>query len=228
MDVCRTLLAEIDVEMRQTAEWTGRARLSEPVRAAMRRVHREAVVPAGESAFAYCNSPLPIGHGQTISQPYIVAIMTELLDLEPDAVVLEIGTGSGYQAAVLAQLVRQVYSIEVIADLAEHARQALAREGCTNVAVRVGDGALGWPEHAPFDAIIVTAAARAIPPALVAQLKPGGRMIIPVGATAFSQRLLLLTKDQAGQISTRDVLPVAFVPLTGAGQSGAPAQRSAS
>lgn len=221
MDRRRALLDEIEAETAQTADWTGRERLSDRVRAALQGVRREAFVPAGETAFAYCNAPLPIGHGQTISQPFIVAIMTELLDLAPDAVVLEVGTGSGYQAAVLAELVRRVFTIEVVPELAAGAREALAREGYENVEVRVGDGALGWPEHAPFDAIIVTAAALEVPPALIAQLKPGGRLIVPVGPPGYEQRLILVEKDAAGAVTRRNLLPVAFVPLTKPGGQAA-------
>lgn len=180
---------------------------------ALSKVRREAFVPASEAALAYINAPLPIGHGQTISQPFIVAIMTELLDLEPDDVVLEIGTGSGYQAAILAELARKVYGIEIVPDLAENARQALAKEGYHNVEVRCGDGNKGWPEHAPYDAIIVTAGAEGVPPALLVQLKPGGRMIIPVGEFYADQRLVLIEKDGAGKIEQQDIMGVAFVPL---------------
>jgi protein-L-isoaspartate(D-aspartate) O-methyltransferase len=157
---------------------------------------------------------LPIGYGQTISQPYIVAIMTDLLKLEPDDRVLEIGTGSGYQAAVLAELVQQVYSIEIIGDLARRARAVLDRLGYEQVKTRVGDGYYGWQEEAPFDAIMVTAAADHVPPPLIKQLKPGGRMLIPVGSRFMTQQLVLVTKDEDG-ITTRLLLPVRFVPLTG-------------
>jgi len=172
-------------------------------------------VPAGSVRAAYDNRPLPIGHGQTISQPFIVALMTELLDLAPGDSVLEIGTGSGYQAAVLAELAGTVCSIEVIPELASDAAKALAGEGYTNVILRTGDGGLGWPERAPFDAIIVTAAAPEIPPALVEQLRAGGRMMIPVGPRHGDQELVLLTRNAAGDVMQRSVLPVAFVPLTG-------------
>jgi len=214
MDAHREMIAEIEAEAAATAYSTGRKKLSPPVLAALAKVRREAFVSGSEAPYAYANSPLPIGHGQTISQPFIVALMTELLDLAPGDTVLEVGTGSGYQAAILAELVRQVYTIEVIPELAAGARAALARESCTNVEVRCGDGALGWPEHAPFDAIIVTAAARAIPDALIEQLRPGGRMIIPVGRGVFEQSLVLLEKGADGEVTTRDVLSVAFVPLT--------------
>jgi protein-L-isoaspartate(D-aspartate) O-methyltransferase len=200
--------------MRETARWTGRAQLSPRVATALAKVRREAFVPPRSADVAYANRPLPIGHGQTISQPFVVALMTELLDLEPDGGVLEVGTGSGYQAAVLAELADRVFSIEVIADLASSAAAALANQGYDNVVLRTGDGGLGWPERAPFDAIIVTAAAPDIPPALIEQLRPGGRMVIPVGPRHGDQDLILLTKDAAGEVTRRTILPVAFVPLT--------------
>ncbi|HET6194331.1 MAG TPA: protein-L-isoaspartate(D-aspartate) O-methyltransferase [Acetobacteraceae bacterium] len=209
------LLKEIVREMRVTARWTGRAALSPRVAAALARVRREAFVPAGEEEAAYQNRPLPIGHGQTISQPFIVALMTELLDLQPTDRVLEVGTGSGYQTAVLAELASEVCSIEVIAELAAGAAAMLAQQGYGKVALRTGDGGLGWPERAPFDAIIVTAAAQEVPPALTEQLRAGGRMVIPVGPPHDDQELLLITKDAAGTLARRTVLPVAFVPLTG-------------
>jgi protein-L-isoaspartate(D-aspartate) O-methyltransferase len=207
------MIAEIEAETGETSGLTGRTRLSPRVRAALAKVRREAFVPDAEAPYAYVNAPLPIGHRQTISQPFIVALMTELLDLEPDDVVLEIGTGSGYQAAILAELARRVYTIEVIPELAAAARAALQREGYGTIELRCGDGALGWPEHAPFDAIIITAAAPKIPPALFAQLKPGGRMIAPVGPYAVEQQLVLIRKDEDGRVATRDVMAVAFVPL---------------
>lgn len=209
------LLTEIDREMLVTASWTGRPRLSPRVAAALAKIRREAFVPRGSEYEAYENRPLPIGCGQTISQPYIVAIMTELLDLHPNDKVLEVGTGSGYQAAVLAELTENVYSIEVIPELAQRAAVALAAEGCSNVRLRTGNGALGWPEEAPFDAIVVTAAAPEIPPALIEQLRAGGRMMIPVGPHRGDQTLVLITKNDAGEVTQRNVLPVAFVPLTG-------------
>jgi protein-L-isoaspartate(D-aspartate) O-methyltransferase len=209
------LLAEIETEMRVTARWTGRAQLSPRVAAALAKVRRTAFVAHGSEHAAYENRPLPIGCGQTISQPYIVALMTELLDLHPNDKVLEIGTGSGYQAAVLAELTNSVYSIEVIPELAQRAAAALAAEGYRTVNLRTGNGALGWPEEAPFDAIIVTAAAPEIPPALIEQLRTGGRMMIPVGPRHGDQTLVLITRNDAGEVTQRDVLPVAFVPLTG-------------
>lgn len=213
MDEKQALIAELVSEAAETATMTGRRELSPRLLAALSKVKREAFVPDAEVQFAYINAPLPIGHGQTISQPFIVAIMTELLDLEPDDVVLEIGTGSGYQAAILAELAHQVYGVELVPELAETARRALAKEGYHNVEVRCGDGSEGWPEHAPYDAIIVTAGAERVPPALLAQLKPGGRMIIPVGELYVHQVLVLIEKDQAGKIEQREIMGVAFVPL---------------
>lgn len=211
------MMREIAAETAATAAWTGIAALSPRTVAALGRVRRAAFVPQGERGAAYVNAPLPIGHGQTISQPFIVALMTELAAPGPHDIVLEVGTGSGYQAAVLAELAARVYSIEVVPELAARAEQTLRAEGHHNVVARVGDGAAGWPEHAPFDAIVVTAAAPEVPPALLAQLKPGGRMVIPVGMAAGEQRLLLVTRDAAGSVSRRDVLGVAFVPLVAPG-----------
>lgn len=207
------MIAEIEEEARATAGYTGRPVLSGRVMAALRKVQREKFVPESEQDLAYVNGPLPIGHGQTISQPYIVALMTELIDPEPADVVLEIGTGSGYQAAVLAELVREVYSIELVPELADEAARRLQRLGYRNVHVRSGDGNSGWPEHAPYDGIVVTAGGRSVPPALVEQLKPGGRMIIPVGPWPREQELTIVEKDSAGAVSSRGILPVAFVPL---------------
>jgi protein-L-isoaspartate(D-aspartate) O-methyltransferase len=213
MDARETLIEAIEVEMHATARWTGRHRLAPRVRAALLAVRREAFVPPGLRAEAYANYPLRIGHGQTISQPFIVALMTDLLDPAPDHVVLEVGTGSGYQAAVLAALVRQVYSAEVIPALSAEAATALTQEGIGNVTLRVGDGAVGWPEFAPYDEIIVTAAGPEVPPALVTQLRPGGRMIIPIGEPFGDQMLVLVSKTADGGVTHRDILPVAFVPL---------------
>ena len=183
------------------------------VLAVMDRVPRHEFVPEKIRSQSYEDGPLPIGYGQTISQPYIVGFMTELLDLKPTDRVLEIGTGSGYQAAVLAELVAEVYTIEIIAPLAQRAEADLKRLGCKNVKVRAGDGCQGWPEPAPFDAIIVTCAPENVPQPLVEQLKDGGRMIIPVGAIG-NQELVLLRK-QGKQLEQRAVLPVRFVPMTG-------------
>ena len=182
---------------------------------AMQRVPRHAFVPRSGQHLAYGDHPLPIGHRQTISQPYIVAFMTEALRLDPNDRVLEIGTGSGYQAAVCAEIANEVYSIEIVAKLAEAAKERLADLGYTNLHVKAGDGFFGWPEHAPFDAIIGTAAAERIPPALLDQLKPGGRLIIPHGDTHELQYLVLFTKDEEANISKQRVLPVRFVPMTG-------------
>lgn len=178
-------------------------------------VERHEFVPDNQQFHAYENRPLPIGHGQTISQPYIVALMTELIEPEPDDVVLEIGTGSGYQAAILATLVSQVYSIEIIEALADDAKTRLARLDYGNVSTRLADGYYGWEEHAPFDAIVVTAAASHVPPPLIAQLKAGGRIVIPVGGRFATQQLLLLEKTGDGEIISRQIAAVRFVPLTG-------------
>ena len=209
------LMAVIEAEMRDTARWTGRSRLSPRVAAALAKVRRSAFVPANAVGAAYDNRPLPIGCGQTISQPFVVALMTELLDLQPTDKVLEVGTGSGYQAAVLAELADTVCSIEVIPELAQRAAAVLASEGYGSARLRTGNGALGWPEEAPFDAIIVTAAAPNIPPALIEQLRPGGRMVMPVGPHHGDQDLVLLTKSETGEVTQRTILQVAFVPLTG-------------
>jgi protein-L-isoaspartate(D-aspartate) O-methyltransferase len=215
MDEKQALLTVIDNEIAATAPLTGRAALSARVRAALEKIPRNAFVPETEAALAYLNAPLPIGHGQTISQPFIVAIMTELLDLRPDDIVLEIGTGSGYQAAILGTLARQVYSIEFVPDLAATARATLMAQGFTTIEIRTGDGSLGWPEHAPYDAIIVTAAASRVPPALLGQLKPSGRLVLPVGQAGRPQTLVLITKDASGVIERHDIMGVAFVPLVG-------------
>jgi protein-L-isoaspartate(D-aspartate) O-methyltransferase len=185
--------------------------------AALRAVPRHEFVAEADRALAYGDHPLPIGFGQTISQPYIVAYMTELLELTPGARVLEVGTGSGYQAAVLAEMGSEVYSIEIVEPLARQAAARLKRLGYDRVRVRHGDGHFGWPEHAPFPAIIVTAAAGHIPPALLDQLAPGGRMVIPVGHVYGVQNLVLVTRDSNGKVRTRRLLPVRFVPLVSGG-----------
>ncbi|MBT8078588.1 MAG: protein-L-isoaspartate(D-aspartate) O-methyltransferase [Gammaproteobacteria bacterium] len=182
---------------------------------ALDAVERHRFVPANQVAFAYENRPLPIGHSQTISQPYIVALMTDLIRPTPDDVVLEIGTGSGYQAAILASVVEHVYSIEIIEALADAASARLRRLGYTNVTTRLGDGYYGWQEQGPYDAIVVTAAASHVPPPLIAQLKPGGRMVIPVGGRFATQQLLLIEKTPDDGIVTRQIAAVRFVPLTG-------------
>lgn len=183
--------------------------------AAMEKVERHRFVPGLLVPFAYRNHPLPIGHGQTISQPLIVARMTDLLKLKKDDKVLEIGTGSGYQAAVLAEIAKYVYSIEIIEPLGKEAARQLQSLGYDNVETRIGDGYYGWPEAAPFDAIMVTAAANHVPPPLLKQLKPGGRMVVPLGAPFITQYLMLVEKQPDGSVTTRQIVPVRFVPLSG-------------
>jgi protein-L-isoaspartate(D-aspartate) O-methyltransferase len=208
------MVAEIADIARETGGETGRPKFSGPVMAAMGKVPRHRFVPIPQEAFAYDNRPLPIGDGQTISQPYIVALMTDLLDLKPSDKVLEVGTGSGYQAAVLGELAAKVYSIEIVEPLGRRAARILGDLGYRNIEVRVGDGYGGWPDAAPFDAIIVTAAPAAVPQPLIDQLKPGGRMVIPVGGSFDAQQLLLVQKQPDGSATTRRTLPVRFVPLT--------------
>ncbi|MCC7484538.1 MAG: protein-L-isoaspartate(D-aspartate) O-methyltransferase [Burkholderiales bacterium] len=203
---------EIAILARETRSETGRAAFSERVMAAMRRVPRHEFVTARERASAYENRPLPIGHGQTISQPFIVALMTDVLEVKPSDRVLEIGTGSGYQAALLAELAGAVYTVEIVEPLARFAKERLARY--PNVAVRHGDGFLGWPEHAPYDAIMVTAAPREVPQPLLDQLKAGGRLVVPVGGQFAGQSLLVVEKLLDGRAVRRTVLAVRFVPLT--------------
>jgi len=210
-----TQRAHLIAEIRRDGVLDRPAGFDETVLQAMNRVERHRFVPSGAVRDAYANHPLPIGHGQTISQPYIVALMTDLLDLDPNDTVLEIGTGSGYQAAVLAELVEQVYSIEIIEPLARQAKERLADLGYANITTRLGDGYFGWEEHAPFDAIIVTAAASHVPPPLIEQLEPGGRMVIPVGSRFLTQYLLLIEKDADGDVHSRQITAVRFVPLTG-------------
>jgi protein-L-isoaspartate(D-aspartate) O-methyltransferase len=207
------LVAEVEAMYADTRGETGLARMSPAVRKAMGKVERHRLVPSSEAARAYRNHPLPIGSGQTISQPYIVALSTDLLSPKPQDVVLEVGTGSGYQAAVLAEIVSKVYSIEIIESLGKTAARRLEELGYGNIEVRIGDGYAGWPDKAPFDGIVVTAAAPRVPQALVEQLKPGGRMVIPVGGTGDVQHLKLLTKRADGGVDEKRVLPVRFVPL---------------
>ncbi|HET7710388.1 MAG TPA: protein-L-isoaspartate(D-aspartate) O-methyltransferase [Thermoanaerobaculia bacterium] len=208
------MVREIEQDVRETSGAIGRQELSQAVMRVMGTVPRHLFVPPALQREAYANRPLPIGHGQTISQPYIVALMTDLLRVDGDDVVLEIGTGSGYQAAVLAKLVKQVHTIEIVEPLARQAAARLRNHGYANVSVHHADGYFGWKPAAPFDAIIVTAAASHIPPALVQQLKPGGRMVIPVGGPFATQYLMFVEKSAAGRVRTRQVLPVVFVPLT--------------
>jgi protein-L-isoaspartate(D-aspartate) O-methyltransferase len=207
------LLREIAEDAVETARWTGRRAFATRVMDAMAAVPRHLFVTNRQRAAAYDNRPLPIGHGQTISQPYIVAVMTDLLDLAPTDRVLEIGTGSGYQTAVLHQLAAFVVSIECVPELAEQARRRLAALGCDRVRVQIGDGFRGCPEEAPFDAIIVTAAPPAIPQPLVDQLKPGGRLVVPVGAAGDTQMLYRCVKAADGRVEAEPKLPVAFVPM---------------
>jgi protein-L-isoaspartate(D-aspartate) O-methyltransferase len=205
------MTAEVEAMYAETRAETGLAAMSPAVRSALGKVERHRLVPPGQASRAYRNHPLPIGSGQTISQPYIVALSADLLNPKPGDVVLEVGTGSGYQAAVLAELVSRVYSIELIASLGNEARARLAELGYGNIEVRIGDGYAGWPEKAPFDGIVVTAAAPHVPQALVDQLKPGARMVIPVGDGM--QYLKVLTKRADGGVDEKRVLPVRFVPL---------------
>lgn len=205
----------IEHDVVETSLYLGKEALDPRVMAAIGKVLRHDYVPHKLRGSAYENRPLPIGYGQTISQPYIVAIMTDLLNPEPHHRVLEVGTGSGYQAAILAELVDTIFSIEIIKPLAEKASKRLKNNGYQNAHVRAGDGYYGWEEHAPFDAIVVTAVASHIPPPLIKQLKPGGRMMIPVGSRFLVQQLLLVEKDMAGKLTTYQILPVSFVPLTG-------------
>ncbi len=207
------LVREVDATYAETRSETGLAAMSPQVRAALGKVERHRLVPTDQRALAYRNHPLPIGHGQTISQPYIVALSADLIAPQPQHVVLEVGTGSGYQAAILAEIVKQVYTIEIVPELARGAETRLRDLGYRNIEVRIGDGYLGWPEKAPFDGIVVTAAAPRVPQALVDQLKPGGRMVIPVGERWEVQQLLLITKKADGTTERRNVLPVRFVPL---------------
>jgi protein-L-isoaspartate(D-aspartate) O-methyltransferase len=207
------MISDIEAGVAVTRNLIGKDRLDKRVMTAMRQVHREDFVPPDMRDAAFRDGALPIGHGQTISQPYIVALMTDLLELSEQSIVLEIGTGTGYQAAILACLAKQVYSIERIPALAQAAQQRLQKMGYDNVETRCGDGYQGWPEKAPFDGIVVTAAAPYVPPALLEQLKPGGRMVIPVGIPSMHQELMLVTRDLLGETHTSSVLGVAFVPL---------------
>ena len=209
----QSMISAIAADARETESWTGRRAFSPRVMAAITTVPRHAFVLEDDIASAYVNRPLGIGHGQTISQPYIVALMTDLLDLGETDRVLEIGTGSGYQAAILAELAGRVFTVEAIETLAETARRRLHGLGYDTVDVRTGDGYEGWPERYPFDGIIVTAAPKRIPEALIDQLRPGGRMVIPIGRPSETQNLRLGTKDDRGEFTTTSVLPVAFVPM---------------
>src|SRR5688572_3174358 len=206
------MAAEIAAEAALTVQYTGRAAFSDRVMQVMATVPRHEFVPPELKPYGYLNRPLPIGCDKTVSQPFIVALMTDLLELAPDDVVLEIGAGAGYQAAVLAQLARQVYTMDIIAELAQGAEKRLRELKNANVAVRTGNGYYGWPEHAPFDKIMVTAACELVPPPLIAQLKSGGRMIVPTGISE-RQTLTLVEKSVTGKVNTRDLLPVRFSEL---------------
>ena len=207
--------AAMVAEIEEYARLNGDQAFAKRVMQSMASVQRHEFVPDAQKRFAYANRPLPIGFGQTISQPYIVALMTDLIEPDSDDVVLEIGTGSGYQAAILSGLVKSVYSIEIIKPLATQAAARLQLLGFDNVTTRLSDGYYGWAEHGPFDAIVVTAAASHVPPYLVRQLRRGGRMVIPVGGRFLTQQLLLIEKTGTGEVKTRQVIPVIFVPLTG-------------
>ena len=213
------MLRDIRLETEITRPYTGQSALDERVLTAMASVPRELFVPTSLRHRACENGPLPIGHGQTISQPFIVALMTDLLATRPEHRVLEVGTGSGYQAAILARLVSKVYSLEIVAALAERAAGRLRSLGLDNVEVRQADGHAGLAEQAPYDGILVTAASPSVPPALLAQLKPGARLVAPVGQPGWSQTLKVLEKHADGRVSERDVLDVVFVPLTGTAQA---------
>jgi protein-L-isoaspartate(D-aspartate) O-methyltransferase len=214
----RHMLADIAAETIYVSGRIGKAALAERVMEAMGCVPRHEFVPVELQPFAYANTPLPIGFDKTISQPFIVALMTDLLELSATDTVLEIGTGLGYQAAILATLVRKVSSVEIIEDLAAQAKQRLSRLGYTNVELKVGNGYFGWPEHAPFDKLIVTAAPDLIPPPLIHQLKPGGRMVIPTGLPE-AQKLILATRDRDSRLTIKEILPVRFSKLEGAESS---------
>ena len=216
------MVEQVALHARHVRGKTGRAAISGPVMEALGRVPRHAFVPVEMALYAYLDAPLPIGCGKTISQPFIAALMTDLLEVGPEHRVLEIGTGLGYQAAVLAELAAEVFTVEVIEELAQNGRRRLADRGYANVHSRIGDGSLGWPEHAPFDRIIATAAPDLIPPALLQQLKPGGRMAIPAGLED-DQRLLLVTRDAGGRFETEEILPVRFSQMT-SGAEAADAQ----
>jgi protein-L-isoaspartate(D-aspartate) O-methyltransferase len=209
------MLAEIAAETIYASTVLGKAALSERVMDVMGKVLRHEYVPIELQPYAYVNSPLPIGFDKTISQPFIVALMTDLLDIRANDTVLEIGTGLGYQAAILAELARKVYSVEIIEELARQGKRRLSQQGYTNIEFRVGNGYHGWPEHAPFDKVIVTAAPDLIPPPLIRQLKAGGKMVIPAGLPE-AQQLLLLERDREGRVTTREILRVRFSELEGA------------
>ena len=209
----REMVEQIARHTQLAAHETGKVALSEHVMEAIKAVPRHEFVPVELRAFAYSDSPLPIGYDKTISQPFIVALMTDLLDLKPEDRVLDVGTGLGYQAAILAKLVERVYTVEILEELAEGARRRVTEQGADNVDFRVGDGSKGWPEHAPYDKILVAAAPDLIPTPLLAQLKPGGKMVIPAGIES-AQQLMLVEKNDQGQLNVEEILPVRFSSLT--------------
>ena len=213
----REMIAAIRAMADHVAAQLGKTALDERVLMAMAKVPRHEFVPIEVQQYAYLNRPIPIGFDKTISQPLMVAVMTDLLELKPDDVVLEIGTGLGYQAALLAELADRVYSVEIIDELAQRAIQRLKRQGYTSVEVRIGNGYVGWPEHAPFDKVIVAAAPDLIPPPLINQLTAGGRMVIPVGLP-IAQQLVLVEKDLNGKVTTKEIMPVLFSVLEGSDQ----------
>ena len=213
------MLAEVAAQTIYASAQIGKAALAKPVLDAMGSVPRHEFVPVELQPYAYANTPLPIGFDKTISQPFIVALMTDLLDLNATEAVLEIGTGLGYQAAILAELAHKVYSVEIIEELARQAEQRLRRLGYKNIELKLGNGYYGWPEHAPFDKVIVTAAPDLIPPPLIEQLKPGGRMVIPAGLPD-AQQLTLLTKQHDGKLAITEILPVRFSTFEGGESTG--------
>ncbi len=212
-DDIKRMIADIESEVKFTRNMIGKSALDPRVMKAMESVPRDKFVPGDVKSAAFYNGPLPIGDGQTISQPYIVALMTDMLSIEPSHRILEIGTGSGYQTAILSLLCKQVYTIECIAALSKNAAARLKELKYSNIETTIGNGYKGWPEHAPYDGIIVTAAASHIPEALIEQLKPGGNLVIPVGEAYMSQELMLVKKDEQGEIDIKSVLGVVFVPL---------------
>jgi protein-L-isoaspartate(D-aspartate) O-methyltransferase len=214
-DGIKRMIADIESEVKFTQNMIGKNALDKRVMKAMAQVPRDVFVPVDLKHAAFINGPLPIGYGQTISQPYIVALMTDMLVIEPEHTILEIGTGSGYQTAILSQLCKQVYTVEYIAALSERAAAHFRKLKYSNIETIIGNGCKGWPEHAPYDGIIVTAAASRIPEALIEQLKPGGNLVIPVRENFMIQELKLVKKDEQGEVDVNNVLGVAFVPLVG-------------
>ena len=215
MNDLQRMLKDIEMEVKLTHNYIGKNALDARVMAAMKQVPRHEFIPREFHYRAYDNGPAPIGSGQTISQPYIVALMSDLLNTKPSDSILEIGTGSGYQTAILSCMVKQVYSVEIIKSLAAKVHKRLNKQDYNNINLRTGDGYFGWPEHAPYDGIIVTAAAPYIPPPLIDQLKTGARLVIPVGSPYSYQELMVVEKKASGNIETQSILGVSFVPLTG-------------